>query len=385
MTSTDQPLPPVPPKMPMLPEVAIAPPAPPVITILILLVLLAVFAAEIAFGIGASTDLLQPTITTLIAFGGLSKDLVRNSGEWYRLLSAPFLHANAAHLGMNAVALFVAGRTMERLIGGAWFGAVYTVGALAGSLLSFELNPPTIVGVGASGAIMGLFAAMLVVSMHFPAGAIRSALRSNAVYVLIPSLLPLANALQSHGKVDYAAHAGGAIGGAVMGLVVLAIWPRSEPTPQLKPIAVAIGLAGILALAYPVMSIPQAYQAANFTTQLIPDAQYPKNAAEMRARAPQLIAQYPHDPRPRFTRAAALLDASDFAGAESQARAGLAEENLWRSILPPQVGNGLRTFLAIAVNRDRPAEALATARPVCAALRDGPMRKMLDDRRLCPM
>jgi rhomboid protease GluP len=340
--------------------------------------------AEIACGIGPATDLLQPTIATLVAFGGLSKEFVYQSGEWYRLLSAPFLHASATHLAMNSFALFVAGRTMERLIGRAWFGALYAISALAGSLLSLDINPPSLVGVGASGAIMGLFAAMLVISMHFPSGPVRSALRWNAFYVLIPSLLPLANALHS-GRVDYAAHFGGAIGGAVVGLVLLAIWPRSEATPRLKPLATVIALAGAVALVYPVISVLQGYQAVAFTAQLIPLDKYPKNAVEMRARASQLIAQYPHDPRPRFTRAADLLDARDFAGAEREARAALADENLWASILPPLVGNGLRVFLAVAINRDRPQEALTTARPACVAVKDGPMRKMLDDRNLCRM
>ena len=385
MSSSDRPLPSEPPQSAQEAiAVAIAPPAFPIHTVLLLLDLCAVFAAEIVYGVGPPTDLMQPTIATLVAFGGLSKDLVFGSDEWYRLLSAPFLHASAPHLAMNAFALFIAGRTMERLIGRAWFGALYAASALTGSVLSLELNPPSIVGVGASGAIMGLFAAMLVISMHFPSGPVRSALRSNAFYVLIPSLLPLANAMQGQ-KVDYAAHAGGAIGGVVVGLVMLAIWPRREPIPRLRPVAATIALAGVVALAYPIRSILAGYEAATFTTRLIPADTYPKNGAEMRARAPQLIAQYPHDPRPRFTTAAASLDARDFAGAEREARAGLAEENLWHSVLPPQVGNGLRTFLAVAISRDRPEEALATARPVCETVKDGPMRKMLDDRKLCRM
>lgn len=195
------------------PDVLVAQPSFPFLTAAILAVLFAVFAAEIIYGLGPWTKTLEPTIATLVAFGGLTQSLVLQSGEWYRLLSAPFLHVDASHLAMNAVGLFIAGRALENLIGRAWFGAVYVVGALTGSLLSLALNPASIVAVGASGAIMGLFAAMLVISRHFPPGAIRTGLQMNAIYVLIPSLLPLAGALQGH-KVDYAAHFGGAIGGA---------------------------------------------------------------------------------------------------------------------------------------------------------------------------
>jgi rhomboid protease GluP len=379
MTATDSP-PFSPPQEPR--PVAIAPPTQPIVTILILLVLCAVFAAEIIYGIGQPTGPLQPNIETLVGFGGLSRDLVL-SGDWYRIFSAPFLHGSAIHLGMNAFALWVAGRTLERLVGHIWFAAVYAVGALAGSIGSLEFNPPGIIGVGASGAIMGLFAAMLIISMRFPAGPFRSALRSNAIYVLIPSLLPLANALHTQTKVDYAAHAGGAAGGVVLGILLLMIWPRSQPTPLAKPVAALLALSGLVAVVYPLNSILQGYTVASFSQQLIPADKYPRTDAEMRARVSQLIAQYPRDPRPRFTRAADLLYARDYAGAEREARAGLDEEYLWHALLPSQVGDGLRTFLAIAISRDRPQEALDTARPVCLALKDGPIRKMLDERRLC--
>jgi rhomboid protease GluP len=362
---------------------AIAEPSFPFLTVLMVLVLFAVFAAEIAYGIGPPTKLFPPTTETLWAFGGLIRARVIQNGEWYRLLSAPFLHANAIHLAMNSFALLLAGARLESLIGRAWFGTAYVAGALGGSLLSLALNPASIVSVGASGAITGLFAAMLVISRHFPWGPVRDRLRWSAFYVLIPSLLPLASATRGV-RVDYAAHFGGAIGGVAVGLIMRAMWPRSHAMPRVRPIAATIALAGAVALVYPALSLLRGYQAVTaVTTLLIPADQYPKSAAEMRFRSAQLIARYPHDPRPRLATAATRVDTGDLAGAEREARAGLAEEDQWRSILPPEIGDRLRVFLAIAISEDRPKEALATARPVCAAVRDGPLREVLDDHQLC--
>jgi rhomboid protease GluP len=101
---------------------------------------------------------------------------------------------------MNGVGLLLVGRVLERLIGRVWFGAVYAVAALCGACVSMLLNPTAIVSVGASGAIMGLFTAMLVSSLHFQPGGFRSRLQRNAIWVLIPSMLPLANVMQGTGS-----------------------------------------------------------------------------------------------------------------------------------------------------------------------------------------
>jgi rhomboid protease GluP len=364
------------------PAVAIAPAAFPVVTAALLLALTAVFAAEIIFGIGPWTNLLQPSITTLIAFGGLTHNLVLVSGEWYRLLSGPFLHADAGHIAVNAIALALAGRTLERLIGPAWFGVVYVSGAVTGSLASLALNPPATVSVGASGAIMGLFAAMLVVSAHFPSGAIRTGLQMNALYVLIPSLVPLAGALKGQ-HVDYAAHFGGAVGGMAIGLLLLFIWSKHDALPRFRQVAAAVAVAGVLSLAYPILSVLFGYQTVAFSTQLVPPDQYPKSNADFKVHAEELIARYPRDPRPRLMKASDLLNANDLAGAEREARAGLTEERLWQPILPPQIDHGLRVILAIVLAENRRDEALSIARPACNALKDGPMRRLLDERKLC--
>ena len=354
----------------------------PMVTAVLMMALPAIFAAEISFGIGAPSRLLQPSVTTLLAFGGLTRLGVTQYGEWYRLLSAPWLHLDAVQLAMNVIALGIAGWRLEALFGRAWFGAILVVGALAGALLSLALNPPSYLSVGASGAVLALVAAMLVGSLHFPTGAIRTRLHVRAIVALTAALVPLTGILRGQ-SVDLTFLLGGAIGGGVIGLGMLAVWPRNEMLPRFRKAAATTALAFVAALAYPAVSVPRNFQAINFITQLIPPDQVPKSSSDMRAHATELIQQYPRDPRPHFLRAVDLLDAHDLTGAEREARQALAEEDLWRSILSPQLGYSLRIMLAAAINGDRPDEARSVAGPACAAIKDGPMRKMLDDQKLC--
>jgi rhomboid protease GluP len=363
------------------PEVAVAPPAFPWLTCAILAALAAVFAAELIYGIGASTGLLQPSVATLIAFGGLMRSLVVQSGEWFRLLSAPLLHADATHLLMNGAALFIAGRVLENLVGRAWLALIFVAGALGGALLSLALNPDGVVSVGASGAVTALFAAMLVLAYHFPPSPAQTGLFRAALYVLVPSLLPLLPALSGQ-KVDYAAHFGGAVAGAVIGFLILKVWRRSEPRPRLRPLAAALGLLGFAAFAYPALPLTQGYPAAVLAGSLIPQAQVPTSDADAKAKSANLVARYPRDPRSHFFRAVALLDQGDSPGAERALRAGLAEEALWRPIFNPELPLRLRTMLAMLVSDGRRDEAKIIAQPVCAAAATT-LRTALDEAGLC--
>lgn len=352
----------------------------PILTTLILALLIAVYAIEVKYGVSFGKDKLSPTIATLIALGGLSGSLVHQNSEWWRLLSAPFLHVNPAHLLMNVVGLFIAGRKLEHLVGPAWFGAIYVVSALCGALASLLLNAPTLITVGASGAIMGLFAAMLVLSYRFSPGPIRNDLLKNAVYVLIPSLLPLTNV--AHGeKVDYAAHFGGAIGGVIVGLLILKIWRDQDTSPRFVRYAIAVGIAGIIAFAYPILPLINKYPAMAFAANLIPANEIPASGAAFNAKAPLLLAHYPRDPRVHLATAGKLLDAQDLAGAAREARLGLAEA-LWRPLFNEKMGWNLRTILAIAIVQTDPKQAREVALPVCDA-KDNQLRSFLDRSKLC--
>src|SRR6266550_1294562 len=92
--------------------------------------------------------------------GALFGPLVGN-GDWWRLITAAFLHYGPIHLGFNMFFLYWIGTPVEQYLGRGRFLAVYLVSGLAGSAGALVLSP-TSVTVGASGAIFGILGAALV-------------------------------------------------------------------------------------------------------------------------------------------------------------------------------------------------------------------------------
>jgi rhomboid protease GluP len=341
----------------------------PWLTLALLAVLIIAFCFELGLGFDQHAGFLQPSLRTLVALGGSNWTLVAGDGEWFRVISAPFLHANLLHLSLNGLVLLWGGSILERMLGRAWFAAIYAVSSITGGLMSLAVNPPTVVSVGASGALMGLMASLFVTSFHFPAGPLRTRLRTAALQVLVPSLLPVFTAITGQ-RVDFGAHLGGALGGALMALVMLGLWPRSERWPRLRWLAAAIGVVGMVAVmvtAWKVHgSFVKAQRDVELQAMLIPASQFPNSEADWKAHIDDLAARYPHDPRPRLFRGITLLDAGDLAGAERELRAGLDDAQTFKDLLPPQVEALLRTNLATTLNAARQtAEAKAVAEPVC--------------------
>jgi len=181
--------------------------APPLILLLIALNV-AMFAWETATGALQSRE-------SIIAAGALVRDRVL-AGEWWRLLSATFLHAGVDHLIGNCLVLYVVGMACEHAFGLARTAVVYSTSGLTASLLSATLSPGP--SVGASGAIFGVVGAVIVVlylhQQHFY-------LRDKRIgFVLAAwSVYTIATGLMSP-YIDNYGHVGGLVGGAGIALLL---------------------------------------------------------------------------------------------------------------------------------------------------------------------
>jgi rhomboid protease GluP len=238
----------------------------PWLTFALLAVLVVVFAMEYLFAVTPSVRS-NPSIATLFALGGLNRAIVLSGGQWYRLLTAPLLHAGFIHILSNSIALLLGGWLLERLVGRLWLFAFFVVGALGGSLMSLAVMPNNSISVGASGALMALFAALFVGSFRVPATTpARHRLQASSLRILLPSLLPLVSST-SIGHIDYGAHFGGALSGSALALLLLKYWPQSERIPRLRKIAASISVIGVILFAVGAGMVIGNYPARSLTSQ----------------------------------------------------------------------------------------------------------------------
>src|SRR6266576_1329434 len=132
------------------------------------------------------------------------------NGDWWRLITSTFLHANVIHIAFNMYFLWFVGGAVEQALGRGRFVLVYFVSCLAGSAGALLVNP-TEVTVGASGAIFGMLGAALVLERQ------RNYVLGGQAFALIAINLVLSFAI-SH--VSWGGHIGGLIGGVLCTLVL---------------------------------------------------------------------------------------------------------------------------------------------------------------------
>jgi membrane associated rhomboid family serine protease len=187
----------------------------------------------ISGGSGAVLGELTPVHRDFALYGPSVAD-----GEWYRLVTAGFLHYGVIHAALNCWFIWVVGGELERVLGRWRYLLVYFASLLAGSAGALLVTPRALTA-GASGAAFGLMGCMLV-GYHQRGIPI---FRTNLGMVLILNIV-LTVGLSG---ISIGGHLGGLAGGALCGAVVLL--PRKHPAWWDGATAVAVGtLAVVVAL-----------------------------------------------------------------------------------------------------------------------------------------
>ncbi len=158
----------------------------------------------------------------LLAWGGCYAPMV-SRGEWWRLLTAPFLHDGVMHLFANMACLVYVGKCLEPLMNRTRYICIYLLSALAGSVASLLWHTEPIIAVGASGAIFGFYGAyiaLLIGGIH-PKNQTKFVLKETATFIginLVAGIVP---------GIDNAAHIGGLLCGLLLGFAFLASCKRT--------------------------------------------------------------------------------------------------------------------------------------------------------------
>jgi rhomboid protease GluP len=129
-----------------------------------------------------------------------------STGQWYRIFTVALVHAGWMHLIFNMLALYSIGESVERFVGATRFVIIFIFSLVTASLSSVYLGPHNQYAVGASGAIFGLFAALIVIGKKAGAN-YQNVIGIVIVNLIITFVVP---------GIDWHAHLGGLVGGFVI-------------------------------------------------------------------------------------------------------------------------------------------------------------------------
>ena len=153
----------------------------------------------------------------LLEHGAMYVPSVLEDGQWYRVITHMFVHSGIDHIMNNMVMLGAVGYYIEREYGHVRFLTSYFLGGLCATLVSAIpeiIHEEYVVGVGASGAIMAMFAVTLVITFKQRKS---HGDNSGTRLAILLALMVFGNMQEG---VDWMAHLGGALSGVIMGAVL---------------------------------------------------------------------------------------------------------------------------------------------------------------------
>jgi membrane associated rhomboid family serine protease len=164
-------------------------------------------------------------------------------GQYYRLLTAMFLHASVVHILFNMLSLWWIGGPLEAALGRVRYLALYFVSGLAGSALTYLVAAPNQPSLGASGAIFGLFGATAVLMRR-----LRYDMRPVIALLVINLIFTF-----GWSGIAWQAHIGGLVGGVVVGYAMV-------HAPRERRALVQYGVCALVLLAVVVVTLVRTAQ-----------------------------------------------------------------------------------------------------------------------------
>ena len=202
------------------------------ITQILIVLNVIVFLAETGAGSGLSSGGGGWVWNHGILFG----PFIAHQHQYWRLVTAGFLHAGFFHILINMISLWFVGNALEPGIGRLNFGVIYFVSLLAGSFGALLFSPDIPV-VGASGAIFGIFGALIVVARARGISIWQSGLGFFLVLNLVLSV--------SIRGIALGGHLGGLVAGLICGLLIVEVGERR----RMKQLALAgCALLGVVSV-----------------------------------------------------------------------------------------------------------------------------------------
>ncbi|MCI2171872.1 rhomboid family intramembrane serine protease [Schleiferilactobacillus perolens] len=208
----------------------------PFVTYILLILTALMFVAESLLGGSTNSE-------TLATVGANYGPFVAN-GEWWRLISAMFIHIGFLHIATNGVMIYAVGTQIEQLFGHWRTLVIYLGSGILGNLTSFALGRMNTLSAGASTALFGLFGAFLMLGVSYRQEPyFQMAGRQFATLIILNLVIDIVMP-----QVDIWGHIGGAIGGYLlgMGLALPARYGKLPWWQRILGIAVTVVAAAVL-------------------------------------------------------------------------------------------------------------------------------------------
>ena len=197
-------------------------PSAPIVTQALIVINVLVFLAETAAGapLGGGGG------GTVYIHGLLFGPSIAQNHEYYRIITAGFLHDGILHIALNMFFLYIIGRTLEPAIGSVHFAAIYFASLIAGSFGALLFQPQALT-VGASGACFGVLGALIVVAYYRGISIWQSGLGATLLINVVFSL--------TVNGISIGGHLGGLVGGAITGWM----WVQFADRRRMPALAIA--------------------------------------------------------------------------------------------------------------------------------------------------